>query len=663
MERGTPFLLRQVAQGRAALLPANVSRKGATTVAVRFNSSLRRLCGLCAIAAYSILVGCGGGGGGGLPDPGLSNVKVESNRAKSAVISPDGGTLSATGSNGVVYTLTVPEGAVDEETQIGMYPISNLANLPGGETTPAGVHLTPEGQQFLLGAKLTMQLPPGMDPKQLIGLTYERNAEQVRQDIFTVEGQTVTMFAHHFSGKALGRRQLDQLLNTFPMNNRADQFQRDMAAARNLAFRLSQDPTSAYKRILQEWYLTVVKPALLAGAANSVTENALAEAISGYDAWLDAVLFAQIDTLNVNFPIQVELAESETLAVAMLKRFYRFFNDRCLANTSGDVNSTGDDNPVFNAGSAMGVSIILRNWQIDAASNQLDDETLLNDLCVKVKIESIQAAAGFAPGSIEAVGVKAGFAINNGPVRRSPRIKVSFLTGGGISTYSPTNGPTDAQGEIVSIANWPASASQVTVKVRGCIDHSNPRINFVARRICRFDQRLFQGSGGATVSLTTPSQTRYELCAGTVEFLATVSGNVNDRSVTVTGGSGTFDPASGITRISVPVPATSGTVTVTATSNADPTARATASIEVDPVLGTWLETRSSTPVLGVSRGSDGTYTWLFFSTTFRGDKSGARAADGSTISLSGGGMSAVITVRSAGGETRMEVHHANCVVR
>src|SRR2546421_1209876 len=64
------------------------------------------------ILATAILVGCGGGGGGGLPDPGLSNVQVEVGNARSALIGPGGGTITATGSNGFVYTLTIPAGSI-----------------------------------------------------------------------------------------------------------------------------------------------------------------------------------------------------------------------------------------------------------------------------------------------------------------------------------------------------------------------------------------------------------------------------------------------------------------------------------------------------------------------------------------------------------------------
>src|SRR2546423_13972486 len=74
------------------------------------------------LLTLTILVGCGGGGGG-LSDPGLSNVEVETGGARSAIIGPDGGTITPTGSHGVVHTLTLPEGAVPKETHIGVVPL------------------------------------------------------------------------------------------------------------------------------------------------------------------------------------------------------------------------------------------------------------------------------------------------------------------------------------------------------------------------------------------------------------------------------------------------------------------------------------------------------------------------------------------------------------
>src|SRR5947207_15566458 len=142
------------------------------------NSLLSRLPAVCVLAT-GLLVGCGGGGGGGLSDPGLSNVKVETRGAGSAVIGFDGGEITATGSNGIVYKLTIPQGAIQNDTRISLYPVTSLSTMPAGKAIVAGVHFTPEGLKLAPAATLTMQLPATIDASQLTGLTYIGNGEQL----------------------------------------------------------------------------------------------------------------------------------------------------------------------------------------------------------------------------------------------------------------------------------------------------------------------------------------------------------------------------------------------------------------------------------------------------------------------------------------------------
>jgi hypothetical protein len=102
-----------------------------------------------------------------LPDLGFKNVKAETAAARGAVITEAGGTIIATGSNGAIYTLAIPRDAMPATTQIAIYPITSVANLPGGVSVSAGVQITPDGIQLRRPATFTIQFPPGTDPKGL----------------------------------------------------------------------------------------------------------------------------------------------------------------------------------------------------------------------------------------------------------------------------------------------------------------------------------------------------------------------------------------------------------------------------------------------------------------------------------------------------------------
>jgi hypothetical protein len=134
----------------------------------------------CAVLLASSLTGCGAapagsgagsgsGAVGGLPDLHLANVKTETSAARSATIKRGGGTVQATGSNGVVYTLTVPPGALAADTTVGLYPVSTIDNLVKSGALVGGVQFTPDGTMLDFPATLTLEVPAGVDLAHVVG--------------------------------------------------------------------------------------------------------------------------------------------------------------------------------------------------------------------------------------------------------------------------------------------------------------------------------------------------------------------------------------------------------------------------------------------------------------------------------------------------------------
>lgn len=63
------------------------------------------------------------------PEGGVS-LTLDAAHAASAIVPPSGGTLTAEGSDGTRYTLTIPDGASLVDTEITMTPVSNIADFP-----------------------------------------------------------------------------------------------------------------------------------------------------------------------------------------------------------------------------------------------------------------------------------------------------------------------------------------------------------------------------------------------------------------------------------------------------------------------------------------------------------------------------------------------------
>jgi hypothetical protein len=76
-----------------------------------------------------------------------------------ATLGPEGGSLSVTGSNGVVYTLNVPPGALLFETPIVMTPVKEIQGYPFSGGYFGAVEIRPQGINFAIPAMLTIELP------------------------------------------------------------------------------------------------------------------------------------------------------------------------------------------------------------------------------------------------------------------------------------------------------------------------------------------------------------------------------------------------------------------------------------------------------------------------------------------------------------------------
>ncbi len=452
------------------------------------------------------LIGCGGGGGG-LPDLGLSNVKVDAGSARAAVITSDGGTITATGANGVVYKLDVPANAVLQPTNIAMYPIKSIKNLPGSGTVSGGVNFAPDGLELLAPATLTIQLPTGIDPKMQFAIAYNGDADKLHLGLGTVSGQTITVMIHHFSGTALAGRQIaDLVAQSFPFAQDSISFEHRMADA----FRNSQlsniSPRPDYLLILRNWYDLIVKPALIRAGDVFSTDQEIAKGVQEYSIWLDAILYAKLTLGDQAFDVQPENVESETLAVATLRRWYRFYNDLCATNKANPVNTGFFDNPLVDAALALEAGNIADTWHIVRRPNSdpfgfwptvPDYESLLNNLCVKVVIESKRILLGNNPGDEVIVGLKAGVKIADGAIRHDIPLRVKFTRNG--STLDQRT--TDATGQTLGDFTWPQGANPLVVGILAKVRGFNATDAAVLGQIAVFDQisKTASNNGGGNI--------------------------------------------------------------------------------------------------------------------------------------------------------------------
>ncbi len=133
------------------------------------------------------------------PNPLTVTAIADSSHAATATIPADGGTLSATGADGTTYTLTVPGGALIQDTDVTMTPVSAISGLPLSGGLQAAVQLQPEGLQLYQLATLTIVPDASVAPDRQMSFAYQGNGSEFHLQPIHL-GSAIVFDRAHFSG-------------------------------------------------------------------------------------------------------------------------------------------------------------------------------------------------------------------------------------------------------------------------------------------------------------------------------------------------------------------------------------------------------------------------------------------------------------------------------
>ena len=127
-------------------------------------------------------------------------VTTECDTTVTATIPLEGGQIVATGADGTVYTLTIPDDALLAETTISMTPVAAVAGLPtSGEVTYA-VQLEPSGLELYDFATLTIEPVDELPIDEQIPFGYEGSGEGMFVALPALDDPGITIRILHFSG-------------------------------------------------------------------------------------------------------------------------------------------------------------------------------------------------------------------------------------------------------------------------------------------------------------------------------------------------------------------------------------------------------------------------------------------------------------------------------
>ncbi len=170
--------------------------------------------GLAILAACAslLLPACTPGDGGAAAAPvDLGTVEnpirvvptLDSGHAVTQTIGFAGGTITATGADGTVFTLAVPADSLRQLTRITMTPVTHLQGLPFGNGSDVTVDLQPSGLVFDVPATLTIEPATAIPPGERILYGYSDDRLSFAEPVMDADG--IAIAVSHFSGYGAAR--------------------------------------------------------------------------------------------------------------------------------------------------------------------------------------------------------------------------------------------------------------------------------------------------------------------------------------------------------------------------------------------------------------------------------------------------------------------------
>ena len=124
---------------------------------------------------------------------------VDSTRRVTKTVGPGGGKIEVSTAAGDSLTLTIPEGALLEPTEISGTPVTSMAGASGAGARPLGLELQPEGLTLLEPAILDV-VPVGGDvARPAVGATGNEDGTATRPTWMLADPERLAMPVQHFS--------------------------------------------------------------------------------------------------------------------------------------------------------------------------------------------------------------------------------------------------------------------------------------------------------------------------------------------------------------------------------------------------------------------------------------------------------------------------------
>lgn len=416
-----------------------------------------------------VLAGCGGSGGGDNnpppnppppPPPPASGPILETANRSSAVIGRDGGSVTATSTAGLVYLLEIPRGALTEETEISLTPVSDMNGAPLDSGMLGAVRFEPNGLAFLRPATLHVVTTPSDDQLELAGFsTADDGTSFGLRPAFRV-GNEVVVDVPHFSVGGVSEataEEIDAEIPLEPLDPGITTLEDFITAVLNL--NAQHASAEQIGTVFQRWYQQHVQPDIDA-ADGSTDPEVLAEAVSSFNQWR-----TMIDgEINLSFldaaAFRAELETEEAHAAGRLPAILRALVD-------GELATCAAEQSLDSVSQASAWQAMAQDLGFDSPDVGLDRPAFLvrvND-CVRVVIDPISLPDPMPLNTSLSLDARAQIVFADDPEPRGGPFE--FTVAATDATVTSPTGNSDAEGNYTTV--FQATAVTVSFSVRACL--------------------------------------------------------------------------------------------------------------------------------------------------------------------------------------------------
>lgn len=217
-------------------------------------------------------------------------IVLDTSKHVEALIPVEGGSISATGADGTVYTLDIPSDALLVETMIGLTPVASLDGMPFG-TQPYAVQLSPDGLSLFNHAILTITPTDVIPVGEQIFFGYQAEGQDMILAAPVADSSEIKINVLHFSGNGVTK---GLLADIEPERRRLGgdaerRLQNEMAAllAAERQSQLLGQPGNldwtAIEQLLRQYEEQVVKPRVEAAGESCAAGRLALETVIGLE--------------------------------------------------------------------------------------------------------------------------------------------------------------------------------------------------------------------------------------------------------------------------------------------------------------------------------------------------------------------------------------------